>query len=122
MSVYSGQAWLYFIRPVGLDGPIKIGVTLNPDQRLTYHRKHSPLPLEYAGRVLMDGAAAHERGLHRRFSHLRLHHDWFAASEELEAVIADLTTPDTDDHRHQHGGLRSFRARREGQEQNCEAA
>lgn len=26
------------------------------------------------------------------------------------------------DHRHQHGGLRSFRARREGQEQDCEAA
>lgn len=92
VSVYSGPAWLYFIRPVGQDGPIKIGVTLNPEQRLTYHRKHSPLPLEYAGRVLLDGAAATERELHRRFSAYRLHHDWFAASPELEAQIAALCT------------------------------
>lgn len=41
--------------------------------------------------------------------------------EELAVMMAD-PTPDTDDHRHQHVGLRSFRARREGQEQDCEAA
>lgn len=89
-SVYADAAWLYFLRAEGPQGPIKIGVTLNPTQRLRYHQIHSPVRLRFAALVRLDGAAKTERELHRRFSAQRLHGDWFAPSLELEAVIADF--------------------------------
>lgn len=98
MSVYSGKAWLYFIRPVGRAGPVKIGITLNPHQRLACHQTYSPVALEYAGLAEIDGAAALERALHRQFADVRSHSDWFAGTEELYeaigAVVASQAGPE----------------------------
>lgn len=84
----SSDWWVYFIRPVGSDGPIKIGVSRNPKERLHTYSTWSPVPLEFA--AVIAGPPALERRFHAMFVGQHSHHEWFRPSAEMTAVIDEI--------------------------------
>lgn len=88
--------WVYFIKPIGFDGPIKIGNSAAPGQRREQLSVWSPFPLEIAAQISGDHAL--ERRFHARFFDQHVNHEWFTASPELLDTIAAVNagTFDTD--------------------------
>lgn len=80
--------YVYFVKPVGADGPIKIGCSEVPLARLRSLADWSPFPLEIM--VAIPGDYGLERRLHNRFFSQRSHREWFHASPELAAFIEKL--------------------------------
>lgn len=80
----SGQQ-VYFVRPVGMKGPVKIGCSVYPRHRLSQIVAWSPFDLELV--AVIDGDELLEARFHRKFieSHNRL--EWFDWTPELEAAI-----------------------------------
>lgn len=76
---------VYFLRPIGKNGPIKIGCSMHPIKRLRTVEIWSPQKLEIAASA--PGSHFHENALHHRFANQRLHGEWFKASAELTALI-----------------------------------
>jgi hypothetical protein len=76
---------LYFIRPRGETGPVKIGISATPEKRLAQLQPHSPLPLELVCAVA--GGPGQELILHNMFAADRLHGEWFSHTAELGRVI-----------------------------------
>lgn len=76
---------VYFIKPVGMDGPIKIGCSKWPEHRLVDLSIWSPFPLE----IIASGEGSHEleRFIHRMFAESRSHKEWFHATPDLVARI-----------------------------------
>lgn len=77
----SGQRLIYFLRPVGLLGPVKIGCSVFPANRALYLSTWSPMPLEVLAEV--PGGFDIEAALHERFADDHYHHEWFHASGDL---------------------------------------
>ena len=80
--------FVYFIKPVGLPGPIKIGSSREPQNRLAQLADWSPWPLEIL--VMIPGTLELERRLHSCFSHAHRHREWFEPDTELVAGITAL--------------------------------
>lgn len=79
------KSYVYFIKPIGLDGPIKIGCAYVPQKRLMALAMWSPFPLELIGSV--QGTLKDEAFLHRCFTNDHSHHEWFQVTEELRNAI-----------------------------------
>lgn len=79
---------VYFIKPVGLDGPIKIGCSQSPDGRLCTLETWSPFALEIVAEI--DGEFDLERRFHAKFTHLHQRREWFLAGHDLTATIASI--------------------------------
>jgi hypothetical protein len=79
---------VYFIKPVGLDGPIKIGCSSVPAGRLEQIAVWSPLPLEVIGSI--PGGYKEESFLHQCFADLHFHREWFHSAPRLRATIAAM--------------------------------
>lgn len=77
---------IYFAKPVGQIGPVKIGCAANPTARLQCLQTASPVPLEIV--ALIVGGHDLERALQHRFRDDHLHGEWFASSPELADLIA----------------------------------
>jgi hypothetical protein len=77
---------IYFIKPVGMEGPIKIGCSEMPDGRLETFMAWSPWPLEMLATV--PGHFPQERFLHRCFAANRSHLEWFHVTSLLLETIA----------------------------------
>lgn len=88
--------FIYFMKPVGMDGPIKIGCTKFAKSRLYHMAIWSPIPLEIVATA--PGTFDMEWGLHFHFAAERLHHEWFRASPRLVALVEAIKagTPLTD--------------------------
>lgn len=69
MSV-GANPFVCFLRPVGMDGPVKIGVSGTPVARLLTYAIISPLPLEIG--ATLPGGVRLEQRLYARFRTLRL--------------------------------------------------
>lgn len=82
------ERFVYFIKPVGQDGPIKIGVANNPEQRLTQIKCWSPVALEIA--AVVPGDHALERVIHECFAHAHSHGEWFSPVEALIRGVARI--------------------------------
>lgn len=82
--------YVYFIQQ-GKDGPIKIGVASNPIDRMVNLQMGSGYELALLG--VTEESAGLEKMLHRQFSHLRLHYEWFSPDGELLDYITDNATP-----------------------------
>jgi hypothetical protein len=67
---------VYFIRPVGELGPIKIGISNDPIRRLKEFSGWSPVALEIVGSV--PGSWSDEQFLHSALANYHLHGEWFA--------------------------------------------
>jgi hypothetical protein len=79
------QKRIYFLRPVGQLGPVKIGCSICPESRLDVFTLWSPVPLEVAASV--PGSHSDERRLHAMFDRHHVHGEWFNASKELVQLI-----------------------------------
>lgn len=79
---------VYFVRATGLD-LIKIGTTDTLTKRVDALRAASPAPLELLKHIAGD--VRRETTIHRQFKHLRSHGEWFRATDELVAFIAEVS-------------------------------
>lgn len=79
---------VYFIRPVGAEGPVKIGFSANPRLRLSHLLHWSPVPLEIV--ATMPGSRELERRIHAKFRHLHSHKEWFLPAPELSEAIKQV--------------------------------
>jgi hypothetical protein len=79
---------VYFLRPIGARGPIKIGCTTLIHQRLAGINAISPQELEIAATI--PGSYDLERRLHSKFLPTRHHGEWFNWSQELEGLIEQV--------------------------------
>lgn len=75
---------VYFIQQ-GSGGPIKIGCSGNPVQRMAQLQTAQSEPLSLLGHVVGD--RADERAVHEQFSHLRLNGEWFSPADDLLSFI-----------------------------------
>jgi len=74
---------------LGFDSYVKIGITLNVDERIAGLQTPVPVKL-YA---LLDGWRREELALHQRFAKLRLRGEWFQLKDELANWIEGGCTP-----------------------------
>ena len=79
---------IYFVRPIGMDGPVKIGCSIVPESRLHALWVWSPFPLEIVASI--DGDFGLESKIHAHFAATHSHREWFRASPELTKLISDL--------------------------------
>lgn len=79
------SGYVYFLRPIGMDGPVKIGCSMAPELRLQSYMPWSPYPLEVA--ATLPGDHRLEARFHNQFRAQHTHHEWFTASPELTATI-----------------------------------
>lgn len=85
------EQYVYFIQ--GVDGgPIKIGITIDPEDRLQELQLGSPVML--CLRAVTKGGLRLERQLHTRFAEVRSHGEWFHPIPELLGYISNLPTQD----------------------------
>lgn len=83
-----GPKQIYFLRPIGQEGPIKIGCSINVKSRLSTVLLWSPVKLEIA--AVTNGGHEYERQLHARFARQRLHGEWFAPCPDLTNLIRSI--------------------------------
>lgn len=79
---------VYFLRPIGMPGPVKIGASVEPEARMATYQRWSPFPLEIV--VAVKGGRELEARFHALFSRLHSHHEWFKGHPEIDAVIDAL--------------------------------
>lgn len=72
---------VYFLRPIGMLGPIKIGCSHRPLERLDQLVRWSPWPLEIAASA--EGCFPMEKKLHHMFKGELSHFEWFRPSPAL---------------------------------------
>lgn len=89
------KSLVYFMKPVGMDGPIKIGCSGAVEDRLLSLAIWSPFPLEIIGTV--QGTMADEHFLHDCFSGQHSHHEWFLSSPHLRDIIDLIVSAGTVD-------------------------
>jgi hypothetical protein len=80
--------FVYFIKPVGMAGPIKIGCAMDLARRLNVLEACSPFLLEVAASV--SGGLRLERQLHAYFAAIRVHREWFRAAPDLLDLIKQI--------------------------------
>lgn len=78
---------VYFIKPVAVDGPVKIGCSICPEKRLiSLTRKRRPL--EIAATIAGDYFV--ERQFHTLFREDHIGGEWFFHSAEMAVVISSI--------------------------------
>src|SRR6266404_2823885 len=86
MNGYTAPKLVYFLKPAGLDGPIKIGFSSGPIGRTLALSAWSPWPLELIGAV--KGTSADENFLHQCFADCHSHREWFHPVPALREMIS----------------------------------
>lgn len=79
---------VYFIKPIGMDGPIKVGCSAHPDGRKTILENWSPFPLEIVARIA--GGYDLERRFHAYFARHHQRREWFHSSPLIRKTIAAI--------------------------------
>lgn len=83
------RTWVYFIRPIGMDGPVKIGTSETPYYRREVLETWSPYPLEIVAEI--EGDIRLEQRFHAKHEASHSHREWFKATPELLADIAAIS-------------------------------
>jgi hypothetical protein len=78
---------IYFVQ-CGEDGPIKIGMASDIKSRINDIQSMCPYKLTVIGSIAGGGKTT-ERLLHKRFSALRLHGEWFNPGDDLIRFIKE---------------------------------
>jgi hypothetical protein len=84
----SASEFVYFLKPIGMDGPIKIGTSYEPLARLRQLMSWSPFELELI--VKVPGSSELERNIHSCFKDAHKHGEWFHPVPRLTDAIAKL--------------------------------
>jgi hypothetical protein len=82
------MTFVYFLRPVGKTGPIKIGASVKPGERAVRMATFGAEPLDVL--VTIPGDLALERNLHECFLDCHSHREWFFPIPRLVAAIEAL--------------------------------
>lgn len=75
------KGFVYFIKPVGLDGPYKIGFSTIPMERFDVLLHWSPFLLEIE--AIAPGTHHDEMKMHNALDGQRLHKEWFNPSAKI---------------------------------------
>lgn len=78
-------SFVYFVKPIGMEGPIKIGCSCDPVSRLKTLMVWSPFPLEILATA--NGGFCEEARLMRQLREHRLHSEWFSPAAEVLDVV-----------------------------------
>lgn len=81
----AGQPFVYFLRPVGKPGPVKIGRSKSPRSRLDALMAWSPVPLEIVATI--PGSYEIEYRVHALFAKDHTRREWFKPSRKLSLFI-----------------------------------
>lgn len=84
----SAPGLVYFLRPVGALGPVKIGFSYSPPSRLRTMAKWSPIPLELV--AYFPGTQKLERNIQDCLWASRSHFEWFLPTDRVVAVVTAL--------------------------------
>lgn len=79
---------IYVLKPVGFDGPFKVGCTSNLVGRLRILNGHSPFELEVV--CTTTGDMLTERRIHNRLRAAHLRCEWFENGPEIQQLIAEI--------------------------------
>jgi len=79
---------VYFARCVGTVGPIKIGCSINPEERIKTLSVWAPFPVELI--LTVPGGYSLEHRVHSHFADLHSHREWFRAEPKLISAIDRL--------------------------------
>ena len=79
---------VYFVRPIGMAGPIKIGHSTMCATRVVALSAYSPFPLEIAAKI--RGGERLEARFHTKFRHLHSHAEWFRPGQDLLDAIGQI--------------------------------
>lgn len=90
------ERFIYFIRPIGIVGPIKIGISARPEGRMLEMLEWSPFDLEIAHRI--PGTYTLEKRIQQSLANDHLRHEWFSPSPRVVKLVADLQAGVTIDH------------------------
>jgi hypothetical protein len=82
---HAEASFVYFIQD-GEEGPVKIGLSKSPEQRLP--KLQTGNPRELFLRHVIPGDLKIERGLHTRFAQARIRREWFGGPEYLPIILA----------------------------------
>lgn len=82
------MSFVYFIKPVGMPGPIKIGCSYTPYNRLDALKCWSPWPLEVV--AIIPGNYGLESKIHGHFLAHHSHKEWFHAAPDILILIEKL--------------------------------
>lgn len=82
--------FVYFLRPRGSNGPVKIGCSKAPKSRVAVLEANLPWRLEIA--ASLPGSYDLERRFHARFLDQHTRREWFDWSPELEETIEAVRT------------------------------
>jgi hypothetical protein len=80
--------WVYFIKPIGLQGPIKIGCSKSPEGRHSTLESWSPFALEIIATI--EGDFDLERRFHAAFIETHDRREWFGWSRSLQNTIDQI--------------------------------
>lgn len=80
---------VYFVQQVGGVGPIKIGFSYMVKSRVDDLQIGSPVQLCIVA-VKSPASLSDESRLHKKFSHLRCHGEWFRPADDLLEYIASI--------------------------------
>ncbi len=83
-----GPKRVYFIRPIGMDGPVKIGCSVSPDGRRVTLEAWSPFPLEIIAEI--EGDLTTEGRFHALFAKHHANREWFNWSPKMAEVVASI--------------------------------
>jgi len=78
---------VYFMRPIGMDGPIKIGCSRVPAHRLLQLNTWAAFPLEII--FTLPGGPDLEKRFHARLAAAWSHSEWFHATPDTLKVVSD---------------------------------
>ena len=81
----SNLSYIYFIGQDDNSGPIKIGFSSSPIDRLRHMQSWSPVKLKIL--AITKGFQIHERMLHEMFYEYNSHGEWFDRSDLLLQVV-----------------------------------
>lgn len=82
------DGYVYFIRPVGMAGPIKIGFAYDPDRRCRQLQFSSPVELEVIGSV--NGAMRDEYAVQAYLADHQSHGEWFRSSDRVNETVQGI--------------------------------
>src|SRR3546814_2791795 len=85
---------VYFIRPIGQAGPVKIGCSVGPNKRRHELETWSPVPLEIVAEI--DGGFDIERRFHAKFQDTHERREWFTWSQGLDDTITAINAGELD--------------------------
>lgn len=79
---------IYFIKPVGMDGPVKVGCSVSPDNRRKTLDNWSPFALEIVAEF--EGGYNLEARFHAHFQETHERREWFSWSQKIADTIAAI--------------------------------